>query len=481
MYLRFPGGPIALLIFSSAAIAQTTGTTGGNSPFDNVQPSLAVTQVMVKQGFFPTNAATDPGAAAVGVTWGFIYDFAGGFVPANTFNANGQTLAAGQNTALFSALGGFTYGGDGISNFKLPNLVGTATVGAGTGPGLSPWTIGQTGGSTTTSLTTSQLPAHDHPLPGGGVTGATGGNQPFNNVQPSLAMTPVIATNPATNPNGGPNSEVFVGQVANFAGTFVPGGWMAANGDLLSISTNKALFDVIGNKYGGDGVTTFALPDLRGRVSVGADAGHPLGSVFGTDQTTLSLAQMPAHDHTLPGGGVTLSTGGNAPVSNYQPSLALNYLIALQGIFPPRDDGSGFTEFDATLGQIVAFAGDVNVIPKGWALANGQLLSISQNTALFSLLLFEYGGDGQTTFALPDFRGRTLIGTDYLLYALGDVFGTNSNVLTISNLAAHDHSLALVEPPTDATPIPAALPLFATGLGVLGLMTWRRKRKALAA
>jgi len=478
MCLRFLGGPIALLIFSSAAIAQTTGTTGGGSPFDNQQPSLAVTQFMQRSGIFPVDAATNPGGGAIGMTLGFVLGFGGGFAPGSTLNANGQLLSIAQNTALFSLLGGTTYGGNGVTNFALPNLVGTATVGNGTGPGLSPWAVGQKGGSATTTLTTSQLPAHDHSIPAGGVTGATGANQPFSNVMPSLALRPVIAVDPVAQPSGGPNTAVFVGQVANFAGTFVPAGWMAANGDLLSISAHQALFNLIGTTYGGDGITTFALPDLRGRVAVGADASHPLGSAFGTELTTLSAAQMPAHNHTLPGGGVTGSTGGNTPVSNYQPSLALNYLIALQGIFPPPtgNSGGGPSEFVAMLGQIVEFVGDVNHIPNGWALANGQLLSISQNQALFAILGTDYGGDGQTTFALPDFRGRTMVAADFTLLAIGDVFGTGSNTLTVANLAAHNHSLEVG--PISEVPLPAALPLFATGLGALGLLGWRRKKKA---
>ncbi len=73
---------------------------------------------------------------------------------------------------------------------------------------------------------------------------------------------------------------------------------------------------------------------MRGRLSVGADAADPLGAEFGQASTTLSVAELPAHDHTLPGGGVTGATGGGRPVTNDQPSLALNYLIATSGIYP---------------------------------------------------------------------------------------------------------------------------------------------------
>jgi microcystin-dependent protein len=91
----------------------------------------------------------------------------------------------------------------------------------------------------------------------------------------------------------------------------------------------------------------------------------------------------------------------------------------------------------------------------------------------------EYGGDGQTTFALPDFRGRTMIGADNILFALGLELGTDANVLTIANLAAHNHSLDGTSTPE--VPLAGALPLFAFGLGALWLVAWRRKKKAALA
>lgn len=121
----------------------------------------------------------------------------------------------------------------------------------------------------------------------------------------------------------------------------------------------------------------------------------------------------------LPGPSGTTITDGNAPgdlltwngnnwiaqqraaiplASSYQPGLAVNYIIALRGIFPPRND------VDSYVAEIILFAG--NFAPRNWAFCDGQLIPISQNTALFSLLGTTYGGDGQTTFALPDLRGR---------------------------------------------------------------------------
>jgi len=92
-------------------------------------------------------------------------------------------------------------------------------------------------------------------------------------------------------------------------------------------------------------------------------------------------------------------------LDNMQPSLALNYICALQGLFPTRNWSQ------PTIGQVSLFAG--NFAPRGWALCNGQLLPISQNTALFSILGTTYGGDGRTTFALPDLRGRVVMGAGW--------------------------------------------------------------------
>src|SRR6266480_845929 len=154
---------------SSTALAAVTGLTGGGQPFDNMQPSLAVTQVTPLAGIYPTSVSGFPS----GDTLGFIYDFAGNFAPGTSLPALGQLQTISQNTALFSLIG-TTYGGNGQTNFALPNLQGT--------------------GTPVVSLTTAQIPPHDHTLAGGGVTGTTGGGLPFSNEQPSMTLQPLIAT-----------------------------------------------------------------------------------------------------------------------------------------------------------------------------------------------------------------------------------------------------------------------------------------------
>lgn len=173
--------------------------------------------------------------------------------------------------------------------------------------------------------------------------------------------------------------EPYVGEVRLFAGTFAPQGWAFCDGRLLPISQNDILFALIGTAYGGDGQTTFALPDLRGRIPLGQGQGpglsqRVLGQSFGSETVTLLATQMPAHNHPFtaskteavslsPTGAVFASNatnnfyapnsgsvqqqtldprtvavaGGSQPHNNIMPSTAINYIIALFGIFPSQN------------------------------------------------------------------------------------------------------------------------------------------------
>jgi microcystin-dependent protein len=165
-------------------------------------------------------------------------------------------------------------------------------------------------------------------------------------------------------------SEPFLGQLMLVGFNFAPRGWALCNGQLLSIAQNTALFALLGTQYGGNGQTTFALPDLRGRVSLHQGQGPGLsnqfiGEINGVEAGTLTTSQLPSHSHQLPanaglgstdepagavasqGGSYSptsdgtrladsVTTGGNQPFSIMQPYLVLNWIIALQGIFPSR-------------------------------------------------------------------------------------------------------------------------------------------------
>lgn len=164
-------------------------------------------------------------------------------------------------------------------------------------------------------------------------------------------------------------AQPYVGEIRMFAGNFAPAGWMFCEGQLLPISEYETLFNLIGTTYGGDGQSTFALPDLRGRIPIHQGNGFILAETGGAEEITLTVSQIPAHSHPMlgtlnlanntdpanlvPGTLVTNVTaygtdnpsttlspqsvsavGGSQPHTNFQPYLCVNFIISLFGIFP---------------------------------------------------------------------------------------------------------------------------------------------------
>jgi microcystin-dependent protein len=157
--------------------------------------------------------------------------------------------------------------------------------------------------------------------------------------------------------------EPFIGQIMMFGGNFAPRGWAFCNGQVMSIAQNTALFSLLGTTYGGDGITTFALPNLMGRVPMhwGNGAGlspRQLGESGGQESVTLLLSQLPSHTHAIalgstgPGNGAGITggapsetatgatqtgpTGVGAPVATMMPHQCVTFVIALEGIYPSR-------------------------------------------------------------------------------------------------------------------------------------------------
>jgi microcystin-dependent protein len=164
-------------------------------------------------------------------------------------------------------------------------------------------------------------------------------------------------------------AQPYVGEIRMFGGNFAPAGWMFCEGQLLPISENETLFQLIGTTYGGDGESTFALPDLRGRIPIHQGNGFILAETGGAEEITLTVQQIPAHSHPMlaslnPGtlsnaqGNIICSSpsinlfiegqapdvnlsaqalspvGGSQPHTNFQPYLCINFIISLFGIFP---------------------------------------------------------------------------------------------------------------------------------------------------
>jgi microcystin-dependent protein len=171
-------------------------------------------------------------------------------------------------------------------------------------------------------------------------------------------------------------SEPFVGEIRMFAGNFAPRGWAYCDGQLLAVSQNDALFSLLGITYGGDGETTFGLPDLRGRIPIHAGSGpglspRRLGQKGGSEKVTLTVNELPSHVHgiastgsasggnpgesvlgdtgedliyaevgdnsaTLLNSAASRSVGGSRSHSNLMPFLCIHFIIALFGIYPSR-------------------------------------------------------------------------------------------------------------------------------------------------
>jgi len=279
-------------------------------------------------------------------------------------------------------------------------------------------------------------------------------------------------------------SQPYVGQIAIFAFSFAPRGWAFCQGQLMAISQHTMLFSILGATYGGNGVSTFALPQLQG-VPVGAGQAarggdYMLGESGGEAAVPLTPQQLPAHGHAFnavldkatsatPAGNqpawswaaqaqndtvldfysesanATTALASNAigtsgsgrPHNNLQPYLTLNFSIALQGVVPQRDGPPPPAR--------APFAGEISICaagnpPAGWALCEGQLMQIAQNQMLFSLLGTTYGGDARTTFALPDLRGRVPLNLGEN-FAIGQRGGEEAHLLSEAEMPTHNHAL----------------------------------------
>jgi microcystin-dependent protein len=198
---------------------------GGSQPGQMGQETLTLTYLIASGG---------PDVPLPGT----IIAFGANFPPVGWLAADGSLLPISENVPLFELIG-TTYGGNGATDFALPNLNAAAAVGAGNGPGLPPVALGQKVGGTVPGLGLNYL------ISTTGFYPSTGGNGAF------------------------PSNEPFLGQVIAYAGARAPAGWALCDGTLLPISSNPALYSLLGTTYGGDGQQSFALPDLRGRMMTG--------------------------------------------------------------------------------------------------------------------------------------------------------------------------------------------------------------------
>lgn len=269
----------------------------------------------------------------------------------------------------------------------------------------------------------------------------------------------------------------MLGEIRVIAGNAVPAGWALCNGQTLSIATHSYLYTIIGTTYGGDGISTFAVPNLCGRVPMGAGQGTGLssystGNMGGSTTITYTTANLPSHTHTvttknsndaanadtpsgtlpastssnayaasadgsMASGSLSLtvgSTGSGAAQNNMQPYLGLNYIIAIDGLYQSADE--------PYIGEIRLYAG--STIPSYWHACDGSSLTTAYYQYVYALIGTTYGGTA-TTFNLPDLRSRIPIsqGTNSsVTYVRGTKSGEESQTLTTDQMAAHSHIVA---------------------------------------
>jgi microcystin-dependent protein len=298
----------------------------------------------------------------------------------------------------------------------------------------------------------------------------------------------------------------YIGQIKIFAFSYAPQNWALCQGQLLPISQNTALFMLLGNVYGGNGTTNFALPDLQG-IPVGAGqapggSNYQRGESGGDAAVTLTPHQLPSHNHAFstvadmannatPGGyqpawswkqaendlvidmyaepptpttalaqNAIATSGSGRPHNNLQPYVTLNFSIATAGVWPQPDGPP------APAGQ--PFTGEIAICafgnpPAGWKLCEGQVSPIAQNQQLFSLIGTTYGGDARN-FALPDLRGRVPLNVG-ANFAIGQRGGEEAHLLSEAEMPAHSHALMANATSQHVGPQAAAVTVWGTSSG----------------
>ncbi|MDD2888704.1 MAG: tail fiber protein [Aliarcobacter sp.] len=272
-----------------------------------------------------------------------------------------------------------------------------------------------------------------------------------------------------------------MGEIRLFAFNFAPKNWEFCDGTVLTIANNERLFSLLENKYGGDGINTFALPDMRGRVPVGVGRGKglsknwQLGEKFGEEKVALTDGNLPIHRHSckvssdegdtdepsdnffssvkgkykiynsllndqsevvsMHSNSITY-TGDNKPHENMMPTVALNYCICTNGVDPRREEVDW--EVESIIGEIKIFAN--TFAPAGFRKCDGSKMDLHDeyNRVLFSVLNSAYDGNSINYFNVPNLQGKVLSHRSTELW-FANAKGSIDAEVTLANMPSHNH------------------------------------------
>jgi prepilin-type N-terminal cleavage/methylation domain-containing protein len=414
-------------------------------------------------------------------------------VPSGYLLEDGSAVSRTTYSDLFAAIG-TTYGvGDGSTTFNLPNSKGRVAVNKNSSDAEFA-TIGQKYGEKAHTLTVAEIPPHQHGVRteyGTGmylISGPPGQyNQPTNNagfgfinsytqadgggggahntIQPSIVKVFAIKYRL---PTGSTSTLPVANSIAGYWLT-APTGYLVEDGSAVSRTTYSDLFAAIGTAYGvGDGSTTFNLPDSRGRVAVNKNSSDAefatLGQKYGEKVHTLSVAEIPPHQH-----GIRTECGTNANLAYNPPSqynqLTTNAGYGFQTAYTQADGGGGGAHNNIQPSIVKLFviksspaSGTVDVpakgtsiqgywssAPSGYLLEDGSAVSRTTYSDLFAVVGTTYGvGDGSTTFNLPDSRGRVVVNrntADTEFTTIGQKPGEKVHTLSVAEIPSHQHNI----------------------------------------